>query len=150
MAPNDVIGLYGAMLATTVALVQVYEHFIKRRILNVVQSNEFTDPEDHVCLVITNLSPHQINFEFIGIGSAVRKWVTPWQITLEDATSCRPFILGEKQEIFIDSIEPGKVVYLEEKIAVSRKKRLKMKGLHYPICLVVDHSLSQHTYIRPL
>ncbi|MCH4151500.1 MAG: hypothetical protein LKF30_06080 [Sphingobium sp.] len=150
MAPNDVIGLYGAILATAVAVVQVYEHFIKRRILNVVQSNEFSDPKDYVCLIITNLSVHQINFEFIGIGSAVRKWVTPWQITLEEATSCRPFILAEKQEIYVDSIEPSKVVYLEEKIAVSRKKRLKMKGLHYPICLVVDHSLSQRTFIRPL
>jgi hypothetical protein len=53
---------------------------------------------------------------------------TPWQITLEEATSCRPFILAEKQEIYVDSIEPSKVVYLEEKIAVSRKKRLKNEG----------------------
>ena len=146
----DPLGAYGAILATIVALVQIYEHFAKKRILKIIQYDEYADPSKYASLIITNISSYQVNFEFIGIGSAIRRWITPWKITLQDATSCRLFYLGDTGGVFVDSIEPYKVVYVQEKNTQSRKVAITLKGVLYPVCLVIDHSSSERSQIFPL
>jgi hypothetical protein len=145
----DPVALYGAVLATTVAVIQYIQWKTAREVLTFKiyeKASSFPAPID---ATITNISSHVIDLEFVGIGWSFRSYSRPWTVRF----------LGIHQMMEVEhgiasgkgasgTLDPGKTmeVYFEEKDFTRLERPTRRNGFDIRLCAWIDHSRSDDTF----
>ena len=81
---SDLIGIYGAILASSLAVIQYrqWRHSQERFAIDVY--DESSAPPGQVEITITNLSTSKAYVKFVGIGIGCRTWLRPWKLSRLD------------------------------------------------------------------
>ena len=156
MNTGDLIGIYGAVVATIVAAVQIREHFRTPPVLNARLYDPFSLPSKSIDVFVTNLTATQIQFAFVGVGYSFRPWFSPWRRKLDEATGLRlsrSYGASEPVQVY-DEIGPSET--LEGAIWEDNtewRKRLKwfgIRGFDFRLTFNADHSFSNKGFMQVL
>lgn len=147
MTVSDALAGYGAVVATVVAIMQIGSYFEQKIFLKARIYAEIDLPSKHLEISLTNLSDHNLSFDFIGLGYFYRPWFAPWLRRNYEA-------LGINIYKDADSIDDG-IIYKIPAHEVcfachvskgepwSRRRRwFGLEGFDYRLGLLVEHSLS--------
>ena len=152
MGISDLIGIYGAILASSLAVIQYlqWRHSQERFAIDVY--DEFSAPPNQVEIMITNLSPSKAYVKFVGIGIGCRTWLRPWKLSSLDLVgmnACDGGYLTKKG--VQDELEAGKCieVYADFDVFghIDVRPTLK-KGFGWKWIIQIDHSLPPYNTRR--
>jgi len=149
ISAGDVIAIYGAVLATVLAVVQYRQWKIAQEILSFkIYEKPLTFPAP-IDATITNITSHIVYLEFVGIGYSYRSYWSPWRVSFLGINSMKVaedgFASGKGAE---GALEPGKTleVYFEEKDFQKLERPTRHHGVNIRLCAWIDHSRSDQTF----
>ena len=148
MESSDLIGVYGAALATCLAFLQLHQWKKSSEVIAVRVYDEFyqkwtTDIE----LSITNVTDKVIEIHVVWFGAGYRPWLTPWRrkhfgaIGVQSVTD-----EGVGNQLYLKKVEPGNLIsaYVFLKDVQSSRDDYRVKfGFDCQPCIWVEHSLSK-------
>ena len=148
---GDIIALYGAILATAVAVVQYRQWQKSEEPLVVTVNKDFAGPPEHMEAVITNTQQSDVYVDFVGVGYRYRPWRSPWRHTFEEIHSmklCEEGCLSGKGAEGL--IKPGSFmeVYFERHDFRSLECPVARIGFAARLCVWVDHSRADRTLCK--
>jgi hypothetical protein len=150
MDASDLIALYGAGLATALAVFQYKQWRKSEDPLVVTISSEFRLP-GHMEAVITNTQQSDVYIDFVGIGYRYRRWIEPWRSSFDELPSmkaCEDGCLSGRGAGGL--LKPGHMmeVYFEASDFRKLDKPLSRKGFSRRLCIWIDHSRADRTLCK--
>ena len=145
----DPIALYGALLATILAVIQYRQWKSAQEVLTFKIYEKPLDFPAHIDATITNITPHLIYLEFVGIGYSYRPYVRPWTTSFLGIHSMKEsengLLSGKGAE---GELEPGKTVevYFEDKDFGRLERPTRRQGFDIHLCAWIDHSRSDKSF----
>jgi hypothetical protein len=149
---GDVLGLYGAALATALAMFQYrqWRHDKERIAIDVY--DEYSGPPAHVEITITYLGSAKRYIKFTGIGLSLRSWLTPWKTTLGDSAGIKACENGCLTKKGVEAeIEGGESISAYADSETYRALNVwpsLLKGFNWKWAIQVEHSLPNYQAIR--
>jgi hypothetical protein len=139
----DVVAMYGAVLATIIAIIQWRQWLKSRQTLVIIANREFSEIPKHLSVTITNNEHVNVNVEYVGVGYGYRAWLTPWSrrhhesISMKAVEGDHPTGKGAG-----GLLKPGELMetYSDgEDFALFARPGLQL-GFGARVCVWVDHS----------
>ena len=145
----DPVALYGAALATTLAVIQYRQWKSAQEVLAFKIYEKPTTFPAPIDATITNITSHTIYLEFVGIGYSFRPYLRPWKIrflSIHQMKEAEDGFLSGKGAM--GALEPGKTleVYFDEGDFKTLPKPARKEGFDVRLCAWIDHSRSDKTY----
>jgi hypothetical protein len=152
MALGDLVGLYGALLASALAFIQYRQWRESSDKLSISLYDEYAGPPFHVEVTITNLSSSTAYLKFIGIGVSYRTWLRPWKRLCCELVSLNAtedgYLTGKN---FEGALSAGQSVdvYADSKTCRHIETRPTLaKGFSWKWIIEVEHSLPGYRSAR--
>ncbi|HEX8622205.1 MAG TPA: hypothetical protein VF718_09545 [Allosphingosinicella sp.] len=145
MDASDIIALYGALLASLLAVIQYRQWQAAEMPLVVTVNKDFAGPPEHMEAMITNVQQSDVYLDFVGIGYRYRPWRAPWKRAFEAIHSMKAcengYLSGKGAE---GIVRPGSFmeVYFTREDFNSLQRPSARTGFGTRLCLWVDHSRS--------
>jgi hypothetical protein len=150
---SDLIGIYGAILASSLAVIQYrqWRHSQERFAIDVY--DESSAPPNHVEITITNLSNSKALLKFVGIGIGCRTWLRPWKLShveIIGMKACEDGYLTKKG--VEDDLDAGQSIqaYADAELFshISKLGLSLRKGFGWKWIIEIDHSLPPYSSRR--
>lgn len=148
---GNVLAIYGAFVATIVALIKFQQHRATRKIFQIRCSDEFQIADGYVTLTITNLSNREVDIDFAGVGFGYRAWLRPWKIEFEELVGLHIFILEDdlREVQWFMPLKSGQLVFAELNGKISSLRQVpnwSRKGCGSKLYLEITHSLEKNVF----
>jgi hypothetical protein len=153
MSLGDVIAIYGAALASALAIIQYRQWLKSEEGLLVTPSREFCDPSTHLSATITNTQQSIVYLDFVGVGYRYRPWKTPWTRRHLDILSMLAIEGDYLTKRGVErSLAPGEIidVYFDERDGGVLERPNRRAGFSWCLCIWVDPSRSDRSLCKPV
>jgi hypothetical protein len=155
MSASDILSLYGAALATLLAIVQVHQWRKNREIFAVQIYDEFYQGwESDIELTVTNLTDKVIEVRTIWFGVGYRPWFKPWKRTHSGAFGMSSVNDdGVGNQLYLEKVPPGQIIsaYIDKSMVQNAKSDYKLKlGFDCRPCVWIEHSLGGRDICKAL
>ncbi|MEZ5655467.1 MAG: hypothetical protein R3E04_06235 [Sphingobium sp.] len=152
---GDAIAIYGALVASLVALIQFQKHRTGNKVFQVRCSDEYRIADGCVSLTITNFSSREVDIDFAGVGFGYRSWFKPWKIRFNELIGLKIFILNDNFEDvrWHKPLKSGQLVYAELEGGIASLElgsAWSRHGFSGKLYIEITHSLSSHCFIEQL
>ncbi len=153
MEISNLIGIYGAVLATGLAVIQYRQSQRSQERFAIDVYDVFSAPPSHVEITITNVSTSKAYVKFVGIGIGCRTWLRPWKLSRLDMigmNACQGDCLTKKG--VEDELEAGQSIDAYADAAtfahiITPGPSLR-KGFGWKWIIEIDHSLPPYNSRR--
>ena len=155
MSAGDIVAVYGAVLASALAVLQYLQWRKSSEIFAVRVYDEFCElGKSDIELSISNLTFHEVETLFAGIGIGYRPWLRPWKRRHLDIVGLRRVEEdGVGNQICLDKVRSGQMIgayfpakgYAEIIDGWSRKL-----GFDKRLCVWIEHSRDNRQICKPL
>ena len=152
---GDIIAVYGALLASVLAFVQLKQWRASERLFSIVYFGNVNHPSrSSVEVYLTNLSSHPIDIDFIGLGWGYRRWFAPWKLEMHEISGLREIRNNSRTRKGVSrTIMPGEKLegYLERGDIAELKESMSFtNGLDGGFRLYIEHSLNNRPFIEKI
>jgi hypothetical protein len=145
MGAGDWIAIYGALLATILAFIQVNQWRKSQELIAVRLQDEFDFSDaNRINLTLTNVSQIPLYIDFVGIGLSFRPWLMPWKF--KHGVICGLTLTAEspvKRRDAAGVMKPGEMwdlwLHEDDKAALNIGK-IRSSGFGHRPFLNIDHS----------
>ncbi len=153
-AVENLVALYGAILATILAYIQYRRWHKSTEIISASPIGEFGKVGDHLELAISNKGTIRIFVSFVGIGFCYRPWFRPWVRRSFEISGMRLVeddFITDKQACD-EWMQPGQTfeACFDSRAFTTVEKPPLSKGFLRQLVLWIDHSGSDQPYIKKL
>ena len=153
---TDLIGVYGAIVATLVALIQIAEWQRKRRFLHIQCIECLHDDASILLISISNRGERPTTLDYVAVGWFDRSWRTPWRIDEYSSMSLKKLDDRDKMTGMgsLDGItlSPGDLVHAvvskREVLAMAVRNEWQPKSKMIGQCILIEHSQSDSPVYR--
>ena len=152
MTVGDGLAIYGAVLATIIAIVQIVDWRSKRRPFSVTALPEL-ERDEAIELEITCKTEHPTEVTFVGIGYTYQPWKKPWIREAAEVVELKKISDGKLSDhgVFRAKLKPGAT--LECHIRRDDWRHIDLTGTSYSgfgfrHSLYIEHTLNEYPYVR--
>ena len=151
ISADNIISLYGAALATIIAVIQ-YRQWRKSQEILIDSSNTYHGIEADFEIVVTNPNSFSIAVGFVGTGVFYRGWLTPWRVQHSSIVS---MYLVENGMLTSKgahgTLNPGQVMDCHLRSVDFEHMDLKeISGFRRRLCVDVEHSAGSRSLVKVL
>ena len=148
---SDIISIYGAGLATVVAIIQ-YRQWRKSFDTLLVASNTYHGAKSDFEVVITNANQHLIIIGFVGAGVFYRPWLMPWCVRHSNIVSMYMIEKGMlTSKGAYGTLLPGQTMACHLPSNEFDEMRLPpFSGFRRRLCIDIEHSAASKSLVKLL